>query len=410
MTKYEIEENDSFILEQPYIEIASEILKENPGLPMSLDGDTLRFEDYTVGEIQIGDILITITPRNKALNLGVVFEMAAFVNSNSMLRNFKIPGYEYDYSFGISSVSDNFFKIIYLLLQYGLTGNLYEKRETSDILKGRLLLENFSFPSIPYKGLQMISKNYTINTPANQMIKAALQKLLLVEKNRLVSSQIFSLLRDFDSVSEYTGNYDLLDEIMRQHFSSNPYYPLALEYSILILRDLKLQFKNGKVDWYAFLENSNSLFEKYVFKVLKTGLKEKVEKWQEPKKYATLKYEEKVGYKYFSPDVILDYNKANSSCRAILDVKNKTFNPNKTQLSEIVEPADIYQIVFYCKRLNTSIGGLVYPSSEYIPPIQLMVDNEKNLMLYLLSINLGDSFDKRYLRLIEDTKNLFIYS
>lgn len=410
MIRHEILENESIFLESPHLELAEEIIQQNPELPISLEGNSLSFNDYIVGEMQLADLLITIKPRNKALNLGTIFEMAAFVNINTLISNLNIPGYNYNQSFGISAITDNFYKIVQLLLQYGLTGNLIGRIESSKLIKGKMLFDNFNFKTIPYKGIETISHNYTLNIEANQVIKSALIKLLQIEKSSIVTSQIFSLLRDFDQIDEYKKDSIYLDEIVRQHSSSNPYYPLALEYALLIIKDLKLELRGGNVDWYAFLENSNTLFEKYIFKVLNTGLSEKVEKWDVPKQYATIRYNNSEGFKYFSPDIILDYNHRSNSCRAILDVKNKSFHPSESSLSDLVEPSDIYQIVFYCKRLNTNTGGLIFPSSNRYDPIQLMVDSENDLYLYLISVNMNDSFEFRYQKLISDVKRLFVYS
>lgn len=410
MINYEIEENSPLPLEDKYVSIAEKIRKENPSLPYFLKENNLHFLAYTVGELRIGDLLVTIKPRNPSLSLGTIFELAAYVNISSLFTDVKVPKYAYKSTFGISSLSDNFLNCVKLLLQFGLTGKIFEKRETSKTVKGRLVMENFNKVTIPQKGIETLSKQYSLNSPANQIIKSALEKILLVEKKDALRSNIHAVLRDFDSIDAYDEDLRSLDSIPNAHFSPNPYYPIAIQYAIIILKDLKLNYNKGGLNWHAFLENSNDLFEKYVLKILRSGLKEKVEKWEEPKKYATIRYNGSEGYKYFSPDILVDYDKSKARSRMVLDVKNKSFFPNKDPLSEIVEASDIYQLLFYCKRMHTNVGGLIYPTVSRIQPIRLMVEDETDVTLFLFSINMQDEFEARAVNLVEDVRKILSYS
>ena len=143
--------------------------------------------------------------------------------------------------------------------------------------------------------------------------------------------------------------------------------------------------------------------------MLQKGLIEKVEKWNEPKKYATLKFGEIEDEKSFSPDILVDYNIGSNSAVAVLDVKNKRFDISSQKLSEVVEPADIYQLLFYCRSVNSKLGALIYPTNSNFIPVKLMVDSKEDLRLLLISVNMKDSFENRFKQIIKDIKNELLY-
>ena len=66
MNQIEIEENSSISLDDESVDLLKEILENNPKLPLKLNGKVLDFEPYVVGEIKLGDRLITIKPPSSA--------------------------------------------------------------------------------------------------------------------------------------------------------------------------------------------------------------------------------------------------------------------------------------------------------------------------------------------------------
>jgi 5-methylcytosine-specific restriction endonuclease McrBC regulatory subunit McrC len=80
------------------------------------------------------------------------------------------------------------------------------------------------------------------------------------------------------------------------------------------------------------------------------------------------------------------------TANAVIDVKNKTFEPTKySNLDAIVSTSDLYQIIFYCNQLNSKVGGLVYPSSTTNEPIEVMLDSESELKLFIFSVNISEN-------------------
>ena len=282
----------------------------------------LSFDEYTVGQLTLGDLTINILPRNPALKLSNYFEMLTYIehefNFDLKSLGFKDDGFE----FNLADLSQGFFKICSNLINFGLTGVFIENNISNIKLSGKINFDKFNKFIIPIYGIPQISSIYSINTGANQLIKSAINKILLFDSYNTEGNQ---LLKEFDVIDDMDFTYDKAKIISYSFISSNPYYHLTLEYAIKVLFGLKLEFKNGEIEWYAFLENSNLVFEKYVRKILQLGLDDDVSKWKKPKKFAKLKNNNIKSSKSYSPDILLNYSEKQNRCDVVLDVKNKTF-------------------------------------------------------------------------------------
>lgn len=401
MNKISIYENNSVTLEKPDIDCAIDILKKNPNLPFNIDGLSLNFSKYIVGSIQLKETLIEIIPRNPAFTIENFFEMKYFTNSKKFESDIFSSMYERDSSFGIRNLATHFCSMCNKLLSIGLTGYIINRTKSSMIVSGNIVFEEFHKSKIPLEGINLVEGKYTNNVLPNQIIKSALNKLLLAESDKRVTSRIISILREFDSIDDYVGSFEHAENSIREFFSTNRYYPIVLENAMQILRDVKTSFRNGNIEWSAFLENSNSIFEQYVRKILETGLKERVEKFKEEKNFAVIQYENEDIVRGYSPDVLIGYNSGTNSCMAVLDVKNKVFSPMELKEKKTPSSADIYQLAFYCKRLGTSVGGLIYPSSGDIEPLVVSIEDEKDLTFLLISVNMSEDIRFRHIKLID---------
>jgi 5-methylcytosine-specific restriction enzyme subunit McrC len=408
MKKIVIEENSFLTLEDKYLPFVKEIIQLNENTPIRLNGNTLFFNEYTVGIIKLDDLIIEIRSRNEAITMNTIFEMYWFVNNGQTEFRMETTGFDLNNSFELTSVTDFFYKICSRLLQIGLTGSFNKYKDFSQIIRGNIVFEEYLKKEIPIRGLSIITEEYSINCLANQLIKAAISKLIQSEIKEENIIKLNSLLREFAYVDDLhftQSDLDKIEILIKTFYSSNPYYPIVIETSLKILRDLKISYNNGNLEWYMFLVNSNDLFEKYVRKMLQIGMEEDVIKWKEPKKYATIVSEQGVGYKAFSPDIIIDYNETYDQGRVVLDVKNKKFNPSSQNISELVSPADLYQILFYCRQLKTNAGGIIYPTNSDFEPIKIEINDENDPLLYLFSINMTDTFENRLIKLKSEIKN-----
>lgn len=408
LKKVVIEENSSLSIEDKYIPYIEEILKRNNDVPIYLDGNILSFSEYTVGILKVDDLIIEIKSRNEAVTMNAIFEMYSYVNNGQSDFEDDITGFSFGNSFELTSLSRFFYKVCSSLLQIGLTGRFNSQKESSHIIRGNIVFEEYIKKEIPMKGLNIVTDEYSINCSENQLIKAAITKLIETELNEENMGSLHSLLREFSYVEDkrYTlSELSQLETSVKNFYSSNSYYPVVIEMSLQILKDLKTSYNNGKLEWYMFLINSNDLFEKYVRKILEDGLNESIIKWKEPKQFASITYNTQQGGKSYSPDIIVDYQESSNISRAVMDVKNKRFYPDKQNTSELVSPADLYQILFYCRKLKTQVGAIIYPTKGNFDPIKIEIDDENDPIIHLISVNMDDNFGNRYNKLILDIKN-----
>lgn len=414
MKKIVIEENSFLTLEDKYLPFVKEIIQLNQNTPIRLSGNTVFFNEYTVGIIKLDDLIIEIRSRNESITMNTIFEMYWFVNNGQSELRLETMGFDLNNSFELTSVTDFFYKLCTKLLQIGITGSFNKHKDFSKIIRGNIIFEEYFKKEIPIRGLSTIREEYSINCLPNQVIKAAIYKLIQSEIKEENIIKLNSLLREFayvDDLHYAQSELDNIELLIKTFYSPNPYYPIVLETSLKILRDLKISYNNGHLEWYMFLVNSNDLFEKYVRKMLQIGMKEDVIKWKEPKKYASIISNQGVGYKAFSPDIIIDYNETYDQGRVVLDVKNKKFNPANQNISELVSPSDLYQILFYCRQLKTNTGGIIYPTNNDFEPIKIEICDENNPLLYLFSINMRDTFENRLVKLKSEIKNkLLLYT
>ena len=389
----EIFENESISLDDEDVKSLLQIKSQAPNLPFVVIENKFVTEDYTIGEIQLKNKLIRIKPRHKVLSLNHYFEILLYIDKLNY-NSIKSSSYSNDSSFGINGLIESFIEISFELLSFGLTGLFSTKKIKSFKPKGKIVFSEYNKKLIPIEGVPTLIEDYKIDNFANQIIKTAILKIQEytgLNKNNQFS--ILKLLSHFENISDYKKDYNNLKSDILNFYSTNPYYPITLEYSLKIILDFKLGYSSeGGVQWNAFLENSNDTFEKYVRKILERELEHKISKWDKPKKFAEINWNQQSGQKGFSPDIIVDY--IDGKARAVFDVKNKYFSPSETNQSELTSVADIYQLLFYSNQLNTDICGLIYPSDDFYEPIPLDILGI-DINFFLISINMNADFEKR---------------
>ena len=197
-----------------------------------------------------------------------------------------------------------------------------------------------------------------------------------------------------------------IEKDIKDFHSANPYYPICIELSLLIVKDLKLSHGESGLEWHAFLENSNLLFENFVLKALSTVLDYQIEKWPIGNPYASLRRDgQNLGVKHYCPDIIVDYEAQEGRAKGVFDTKNKSLDLRENKLAESIGSADIYQILFYCSRLKANLGGLIYPSNAPVRPYQLCVNDGKEINLFMLFVSMELSMVNRINLICEDVKN-----
>lgn len=404
-----IHENESLKVTDTFASEIVKMLLEEPDLPMRYDSGTVSFSDYTVGTVIVGDLVIDIIPRNPSFTLESMFEMLLYDSLSNFEENFLSSGFGENISFGVSAVASQFYCESVKLVEYGITGSFLANEKCGKEINGPIIMEKYNTKTASIDGVSFISQEYTTNIPANQIIKSAIIKILQTEKRPETKRKYQLLLKEFDEISEYSGDLFNIEHIAQSFFSANMHYPIVLEFAIKILKEMKIKYANGAMTWYAFLHNSNDIFEKYVRKVLARGLGAYVTKWAEPRRIAVLEANQKRGYKSYVPDILIDYNPLHNNAKAVLDAKNKLFRPDKEDLGKVLTSADMYQMAFYCDKLKTKLGGLIYPSTQDYSPIDVLIDGSADFRFVLFAINMNDRISLRHRKICDNIKKHLLY-
>lgn len=409
MRQITINENDELEVDDATASEIVQMIIEEPSLPISMTNNIVSFDAYTVGTIQVGELGIEIKPRNSVFTLEKLFEMLLYESINNFDEKYVSNGFGDNQSFGFAAVTSQFYFECAKLVKFGLTGDFVSKVRRAKEIAGPLLLDKFHPKEIAVNGVTFVNETYTVDIIPNQIIKSAIIKLLHSEYRPEIRRNYQLLLREFVSVGGLTENLNGIETLCQKFYSANTHYPLVLEFAIKILKEMKMKFNNGNLTWYAFLHNSNDIFEKYVRKVVSKGIDSYVSKWDKPKEIAILDDGIRTGTKSYVPDILIDYDRQKGTAKAVLDAKNKKFNPDKGDIGEILHSADMYQMTFYCDKLKTKLGGLIYPTGKNHKPISVLIDGNQDFRFVLFSINMNERIAVRHRKLCNAIKEYLLY-
>ncbi|RFU69964.1 hypothetical protein D0469_08455 [Peribacillus saganii] len=400
MNVINIYENSSYTLDKRYVDEFKQFLKENNGLPMVLQGETIVFDNYTIGSIRIRDLVLNIQPRISKLSSNHYLEMQLY---NEGLLDDKISSLlGENESFGIQeNLIDLFLKETFDLVNHGVEGDFVKVREETNQVRGKILIENISPINLLQDKIPIEYEVHTLNTSYNKIIKLALDKVRILgrkDKHIKLHALVNSYFDDIDvDIAELSL---ILLEKGEKIFFENQKYPIVIGLAEKILKDLKINLKRNQVTSSSYLVNSNNLFEKYVRKVLLNNLKLSVTKWDQPKQMGKFKVGSEEYIKSYSPDIMIDYHNNTNSAFAVLDAKNKDISNHK----KIGELSDLYQLLFYSYALNSNYGGLIYPNYGPLQPVRINIASFKETNLFAFSVDFSQPIKKRNTTFVDQIK------
>ena len=378
-----IAENSSYSLNDDDIPGFREFLSINSKLPVKLDDSTLSFADYTIGSITVQDLSIIIQPRIKRLTPNHYFEMQLY---NEGLLNTELSSMLGENShYGIQhNLIQLFLEEAYQLVLIGVEGSFERVVEESNVVKGRILPEQISPINLLRDRIPVEYEIHTLSTSSNKIIKLTLEKVLPLLEGTY-QDKLYALVGAyFEDIDVVPSELPLLTiDCKSKIFFENERYPTVLGLALKILEELKLNMKSNRILGSSYLVNSNELFEAYTRKVLSKGLKLPITKWDNPRQFGQFTVGTVNVIKSYVPDIIVDFHYDTKSALAVLDAKNKDIsNPQ-----EIGNTADLYQILFYCYNLDTTYGGLVYPSFGEMSAVRISIESFRDNNLYAFSID-----------------------
>lgn len=379
-------ENQELILDDYEINEFIVFLSQNENIPVRVKGNSLIFDQYTIGSIQINNKVINIIPRNNAVDLNVVFDMLMYIKD--VKTNTKTTGFEKTVFSMAQVIPETFINSIQNLINFGITGTIISNEAIGFSLNGELIHESYYKKLLPINGISYKQVSFTTNVYANQIIRLALEKINKLNLSDNINKKTRELLSSFEVIGEFKEELIDINKIIKTFYSTNPFYPQALEMAYIIINDLRISYGNGDIQFYSFLLNSNLLFENYVRKLTDELLTYNVEKWKYNRNFGVLKFNNEKSYKSFVPDIIVGYNSDYNSALGVFDVKNKYFEPDITNLGEVVSNQDLYQILFYIRQLKSKFGILIYPTSKFYDAIKMEVLDDGDKYIYIIGINM----------------------
>lgn len=348
----------------------------------------VRLPKSIIGEFVIDDIHFEILPDSKILTINKYLEMMMYIDYGFISKD--INSYMGDRN-GINIIVKEYIKVLTRLIQQGVCFDYREYNLMDKSIRGNIDFSKFSFSNI-LAGIPQDVQLLEINSEANQIIKLSLIKLMMIDVDSSIKSEIKVILGMFQEVDLVEANRISHDKKFLYHkHPNNTNYKIALEYALIIINNLNIKKGNGNINYYSFFIDINDVFEKFIRKVIKNGIKHKVEKWNKPRVFANGIYGNIKFEKEYIPDVVIDYNANTRNCFAVVDVKNKDLDIEKNGVVNSISSADLYQIIFYCQQLGTEKGALVYPADSYSEFIEMECCLSNDLKIFCLGFNLLDN-------------------
>ena len=235
-------------------------------------------------------------------------------------------------------------------------------------LKGKLLFsQNIKHNLVHKERFFTQAAEYDKLNVWNEMIYAALGVVFQVTSNGLIRSRAKELELYFPDWHKRTFTQGDFDRLIYDRKSEG--YRDAIELAKLILLKLNPQIQSGSTSVVAIFFDMNSLFERYVAKVLDKkiqlqGLESSLYiKMQGPQQDLLVKKDvDEVVEKVFrlKPDMVVGKRPISAkNYVAILDTKWKSLDDSEKKMG--VSQADLYQLYTYAGEYEFQSVALIYP-------------------------------------------------
>lgn len=382
-----------------------EMKNSDSSLPYYFNNNSLILKDYYIGNIQVAQYIININPRIEYLSIDNYMEMYLYIQGISL--DFAKSLHSQN-TFGRfqSNLTSQYLTLLNSITRSGLEGEFSEVLNNSSKINGRIDLNYFNYVDYKKNLLPFFRPYHSPQTKGNALLKKALEKISndIFDHKEVTRNNMSSVKSYFETV-DYTvyEDYDLINtDYSLLNYINKDYYA-ALELAKKILSEFKTTYKDREKLGSSFLINSNNIFEEYTRTILQNHLNNKVIKWNEPQTFAKI-YNNIT--KSYSPDILIDFDKKNMICLAVLDAKHK----HVQGLEKIADVTDLYQLIFYCNQLKSRKGGLIYPLNGRREPALVNTLNNTNLKIYCYFLDFSISINQRHLLFINDIKkSLLLY-
>lgn len=228
------------------------------------------------------------------------------------------------------------------LIKEGLRSSYISVEENRNAFKGKLMVNKQIYHNLIHRERFFMNYDeYSLNRPANRIIKATLQKLKRVSHSFDNVREISRLLGCFAEI-EASTNYDADFKHVKMDRTTKKYIPL-MRWSKVFLKGKSFTAFSGKVHGRAILFPMEKVFESFVAKRMKeqyeplgcqvSAQDEAYYLFDEPKLFR------------LRPDIVIS---CHDQRQIILDTKWKRLKPNVRNYE--ISQADMYQMYAYAHK------------------------------------------------------------
>lgn len=263
----------------------------------------------------------------------------------------------------------------------GLIGDYIEQQDELPAVRGRILADR---QIIERFGLvdRVICRfdEHEQNIPDNQLIAAALSVCIRRITHPLVKRHIHRQFAVFGAVADPEA-LDL--ETARRtltHHRLNEHYREAHQLAWLILDSLGVEdlLASGKIDSFAFLLNMNTIFERFVERVVRWTLRNDSLQVRSQSKHQSILWhvEQRRAYARVIPDLLIQAN-SHGARKLPIDAKYKLYDEQK------ISPTDLYQTLLYAFAFGAAgpdvipRAMLIYPASSKGQTLRVQVRRDQ---------------------------------
>ncbi len=254
-----------------------------------------------------------------------------------------------------ASILDLYFEAFLDQVEYlyhnGLKKRYRRVEDNLNKVKGRIVFNKHIVKNIVHKEKFYVeNKIYDWDNKLNQILKKAILILNRLTTNHKFISRIKNLLVSFEDIKE--KNFSEKD-FRRICFNRNTErYRYAIKLAELIILEYSPDLKGGRNDVLAILFDMNTLFEEYVYRIMRRELVDddfNITR-QNRKRFW--------GNKGMKPDIVVRKN--NNDVVAVIDTKWKVLDSEKANPSD----HDLRQVFTYSLYFETKKAILLYPQVD----------------------------------------------
>ena len=315
----------------------------------------VRFKSY-VGVIQIGDLVIEVLPKADRKRQSSASKETWQNILLDMLRTCELLKARQSSNANLGLKRNSILELYFILfleeletlMKKGLIKKYKSHQSQQKSLKGALIFSEQIKRNLVHKERFFVRhQTYDKNHLLHQILHEALLLIDRLDASGGLKDRIGRLLLDFPTVDSRkitTKDFDRINN-SRKHAP----YERSLEIAKLLLLNFRPDLKAGNQDMIALMFDMNTLWEEYIYRVLKRELRREWEVYGQKRK----RFWEK---KVIKPDIVLRHRE--SGVVYVVDTKWKL--PEKNKPSD----NDLKQMFAYNHYWKCTHSLLLYPSDS----------------------------------------------